>query len=496
MKENPSAYSSLDLLPKRSAFILTGALMVMVLTGADCQERPDPIEPIKIGVLVPQTGTLAGLGVSSTRAATLAAEQINSAGGLFDGRPLELVFADTETDTVGAENAANEVLAEGVVAVVGPAASSSTAATVDLFASEQKPQISCCSTSPPLTENQANQEGWFFRTVPDDRVQSKAIGYLAAQGFYGPHSDFAGSGNGEKFNGCPELIILYQDDAYGVPLGDGLTSDYESRTIAEYDESGNITDTINPDTGQPAQGRILISQDYVTGFTTGLDESASVAAANTIVEPIFERLREVGAGHNESWNPQICVALLSYGLDAAVLLQAMINGFNTYEEEKSINTSVNYIGSDGLTDSGFFTGGGITNQVVVVSPTHAENEAYAKYRTAYVTRFGSEPSGFTSQMFDATMLLGLAITSRESEDGVDIRDALFEVSREGQRFDGKFFGEMADVLLDGSDIDYVGPSGELDFDASGDVTGDYQLSRVVSGAMVITDFLPIALFDN
>lgn len=494
MNRNPMAQTARALRCHPRCLGSSGVVLMLLLMGANCQERLEPIEPIKIGVLVPQTGSLAGLGVSSTRAATLAAEQINSAGGLFDGRPLELVFADTETSPQGAENAANEILNEGIVAVLGPAASGPTAATLDLFAAESKPQISCCATSPLLTDGQTDQQGWFFRTVPDDRVQSQAFGFLAAQGYAGPHPNFDGEGTGEEFNGCPELIVVYRDDDYGRPLQEGLESDYAQRTISGHDADGNITEIIDPSTGTAAVGRILISQPYDSTFVDGLGEAERLDAAITIVEPIFERLRDAEQGHDETWNPQVCVALMSYGTEAAALLQAMVTGFNNYDDERSIDTSVTYLGSDGLTDSGFTTGGSLTNQVIVISPTHAENEAYEKYSTAYLTRFGSNPPGFTSQMFDATMLLGLAITSRESETGSDIRDALFEVSKEGQRFDGKFFGEMADVLLDGSDIDYIGPSGDLDFDASGNVKGDYQLSRVVSGSLVTTDYLPISEF--
>jgi ABC-type branched-subunit amino acid transport system substrate-binding protein len=477
------------------------SLSLVFLTAAQCDERPEPIQSVKVGVLVPQTGTLAGLGASWSRAAQLAAEQINSAGGLFEGRPLELVVMDTETSIGPSIAAAQEVLNDGVVAIVGPATSGNVEATQELIAAESVPQVSCCATSVPLTENQDNETGWFFRTAPNDKLQSKALAYMAANGLYGPHPKFAGSGDGETVHSCPELLILHQDDNYGTPLKDSLSAEYQGRAILDHDDDGNVVEVIDPNTSLPATGRVIAEQNYARAFTDEKTQEERRVAAGEIVAPLFEAFRDNSGGHDVGWNPRVCVAMISYGSDGAALLEALLNGFNLYDADLGISTTVNYYGSDGLTDSGFTTNGGSnTSQVVVISPTHAENEAYEKFSNAFSTRYSEAAGPFTSQMFDATMLIGLAITNRSSEDGEEIRDALFDISSEGQRFDGKFFGEMADALLDGSDIDYVGPSGELDFSASGDVIGDYALLRgaLVNTAysLVETDFLPSEDFNN
>ena len=69
-----------------------------------CPKEYELIEPVRVAVLNPRSGELGSLGPSWENAARLAAEQVNSSGGLFDGRPLELVFYDTESSPATARN--------------------------------------------------------------------------------------------------------------------------------------------------------------------------------------------------------------------------------------------------------------------------------------------------------------------------------------------------------------------------------------------------------
>ena len=54
-------------------------------------------DPIKLGVLEDQSGDFAAATIGKVHAIQLAAEEINKAGGI-DGRPLELVIYDTQSD--------------------------------------------------------------------------------------------------------------------------------------------------------------------------------------------------------------------------------------------------------------------------------------------------------------------------------------------------------------------------------------------------------------
>ncbi len=55
-------------------------------------------EPIRLGVLQPLSGGLEVLGQQGVQGVQLAVEEANEAGGVLDGRQIELVIADTRTD--------------------------------------------------------------------------------------------------------------------------------------------------------------------------------------------------------------------------------------------------------------------------------------------------------------------------------------------------------------------------------------------------------------
>ena len=55
-------------------------------------------KPIKIGVVLPLSGGFEIYGNLGVRGAKMAVAEINAAGGLLDGRPLELIIEDNKTD--------------------------------------------------------------------------------------------------------------------------------------------------------------------------------------------------------------------------------------------------------------------------------------------------------------------------------------------------------------------------------------------------------------
>lgn len=66
-------------------------------------------EPVKVGFLVDQTGALADYGHAHQLVGEAAARRINENGGI-DGRPLELVVADTESDPAAAAPRARQLV--------------------------------------------------------------------------------------------------------------------------------------------------------------------------------------------------------------------------------------------------------------------------------------------------------------------------------------------------------------------------------------------------
>lgn len=115
--------------------------------------RPQPSgEAIKLGAIMPNTGSFATFGQSSTKAMRLAVEEINSAGGVL-GRRLELIVEDTQCRPEEAANAAQKLVHQDrVLCVIGEVASSNTLAAAPISQDARTPQVTPASTNPAVTE--------------------------------------------------------------------------------------------------------------------------------------------------------------------------------------------------------------------------------------------------------------------------------------------------------------------------------------------------------
>src|SRR5713226_1917107 len=101
-------------------------------------------EPILIGYLPALTGPSSSTGVGINRGMQLAVQEINEAGGV-DGRQLELIVRDTQSDPTKAVNGAAELAHREKVSVVfGPVNSGESLAVVPLLARTNMPQLHPC----------------------------------------------------------------------------------------------------------------------------------------------------------------------------------------------------------------------------------------------------------------------------------------------------------------------------------------------------------------
>ena len=120
--------------------------------------------PIKIGVLGPFKLTP---GRDIQEASTLAAEEINAAGGVL-GRKLELIFAETEQNPEKGKTAVERLLfVDKVDAIIGEHRSEVSLAVQPIIAENRKIFLSTGTASPLLSENvlkDYNKYKYYFRT--------------------------------------------------------------------------------------------------------------------------------------------------------------------------------------------------------------------------------------------------------------------------------------------------------------------------------------------
>jgi branched-chain amino acid transport system substrate-binding protein len=101
-------------------------------------------EPIRIGYLPALTGPSSSTGIGINRGTVLAVDEINAAGGI-NGRKIELIVRDTQSDPTKAVNAVAELTQRQKVAIIwGPLNSGEALAATPLIARDKVPMLHPC----------------------------------------------------------------------------------------------------------------------------------------------------------------------------------------------------------------------------------------------------------------------------------------------------------------------------------------------------------------
>lgn len=165
--------------PMRRSAIFTSAAALLIAavgaTGGSTSAAPAGEEDgeLKFGYVLPETGQLAFLGPPQIESVRFAIQQINDAGGVL-GRPVPAVVSSDEAgqEAVAAQSA-DRVLAAGVDAVIGAAASGMSLAFIDRVTGAGVVQCSASNTAPTFTNY--DDGGYYFRTAPSDVLQGPVL---------------------------------------------------------------------------------------------------------------------------------------------------------------------------------------------------------------------------------------------------------------------------------------------------------------------------------
>ena len=161
-------------------------------------------EPLRIGMLGSLTGPEAtGAQADAVRGARLAAEEVNKAGGVLGGRPVELVVEDTQATQAGAVAAFSRLAARpDLVAFIGPDRSAWVHALAADVVRAGRPMM-VGGTDPALTRL---GNPWLFRCRPNDAYSARVIAEY-----------------GVRTLAARRWAIVHADDAFGIAGRDALT---------------------------------------------------------------------------------------------------------------------------------------------------------------------------------------------------------------------------------------------------------------------------------
>jgi len=226
--------------------------------AASCKAPDTPsTDALKIGTILPLTGTLSYLNPPAESGVGLAVEDINAAGGVLD----KDVSIDPATDSgdsndmTVSSSAATKLVNAKVPVVIGAESSSVTLNVIDQLTSNCMVQISPANTA----TNLSGYSSHYFRTAPPDSVQGSALGQL-----------ITGDGNAT-------VAFLVFNDTYGTGLRNTVQKAIE--------DSG----------GQVVYGGKGKGQEFPPGQTTFSSEVTAALAAkpDAIVVLAFDETKSI-----------------------------------------------------------------------------------------------------------------------------------------------------------------------------------------------------------
>jgi branched-chain amino acid transport system substrate-binding protein len=253
-------------LTRRAALLGTAAALAapaLIARAAD---------PIRIGVVSPQTGAAAQSGQFMRNGIALAVDAINAKGGVL-GRQIETVVADDQTTNPGAVLAFSKLASDAsTVAFIGSIRSTQVQAMAPGVLKEGKPMM-IGGTDPRLT-HQGNR--WLFRCRPNDSYSAKTIAD------YGVHT-----------LGHKNVALIYSTDAFGTGGRDALTTELKALDITPVVSIGY--------TNQQADFTPIVLQVR----SSGADLIASYFTYETDLGVFAKQLRQLGVQTQWLGSPSI-----------------------------------------------------------------------------------------------------------------------------------------------------------------------------------------------
>jgi branched-chain amino acid transport system substrate-binding protein len=154
-------------------------------------------EPIKLGAFFDLSGPASAIGTPTKLVAEMVVRKINSEGGV-NGRPLELVIADTEGDPTKAAVIAKKFIeADKVVAIIGPTRTDTGMASKPMIEQMKVPAFMTVGGDPVIMGGKFGPFKWTFKSPQRTSVAArKTFQYM-------------------KENGVQKIAIITSADGFG-----------------------------------------------------------------------------------------------------------------------------------------------------------------------------------------------------------------------------------------------------------------------------------------
>ncbi|WP_035737954.1 ABC transporter substrate-binding protein [Glycomyces arizonensis] len=297
---------------------------------------------MKVGTILPQTGSLAFLGPPEFAGVDLAIEEINEGGGVI-GECVEVFHEDSgDTTTDIASQSADSLIAQGVSAVVGAASSGVSFQFIDKLYGEGIVQISPANTSPDFTTYERGD--YYFRTAPSDVLQGRVladqiiadgheqVAILALQDAYGTGLAASVEENIVEFGGEVVMKTIYDPNAseFSAEVSELAAADADAVVLITFNEFTNLAPELVENNLSPQDlGWYMVDgnlSNYGDQFPEGMLEGTRGTFPGADPAGIRDRLLEINPDLTDfTYGPE------SY--DATLLLALAAQAGGSYDSE-------------------------------------------------------------------------------------------------------------------------------------------------------------------
>lgn len=279
---------------KRGAILLGMATAVLLTTsacsggllsgGGSGGDSTGGSGPIKLGMVIPISGSSAPTGAYMKNGAQLAIDEINKAGGVL-GRQLELDVEDEACDAQQSVAGANKAVSNGVVASVGGYCSGATLPEIPIFQKANIPMIVPAANSQDLVNQGAKNV--FMINGTGKQQSTAALAFMKKQKF-GTVALVDDNTSYSKDINTETKSQIDADGSVKVVLSTSVTA-------GESDYSAVVRDIMGAKpalvywTGYYQEGGLIINQLKNAGF------AGKVMVADGSVDPSLAQIAGAGA---------------------------------------------------------------------------------------------------------------------------------------------------------------------------------------------------------
>lgn len=415
---------------------ILGSLLTLVAcqpnTGnSPTSDKTKPVEPLKIGTLLPITGDLAQYGSSMQDSAVLLVEKVNGCGGVLH-QPVELVTEDSQTDPARAAAAMTKLAeVDRVSGVVGAAASAVSSVAIDVAVQNQLVQISPASTSPEFTKRSKAGEfqGFWFRTAPSDALQGPALAKVAWE------------------KGLKSMAIVAINNDYGNGWAESFIPAFQALGGTVSNQGSAI---FYPPDGASFEGEVT--------------------------QAFAEK-------------PQ-AVLLIAYPETGSLVLKAAYEkGLLTSETQIVLTDGMK---TDGIADRvGKDKNGKFLLDGAWGTAAKSGGIGLRSFTELYTQAYNRSPEVYDPHTWDAAALMVLAAEAAKSTQSKDFKAQIQDVAN-APGDEVSDVCQALTLLREGRAIDYQGASGNVELDQWGDVSGEYEVWQIqTDGSLTVVDSLSV-----